>query len=279
MSSRLLSMKFMQRAAASGSSSNEPSNDGRPSKRQKYSNSAGKDSDLRAAQAAVAAEEAKRDQALQRQAAEAGDTRWILSFKGGEAHGTSPVGRQIISAGYASIDGLGQAKQNGDDSKMAVPGKPETAGRKSFGKFNRGLEKSQKDQADTPSSEEDDVSVSNSSGDSEAAGGEEDPNGPDSGFGSSLKHNKSDSKAGQKATRQARKAAATPNNSVQLGKLTSISGGGGGGKINESNVECYECGEKGHIAKNCTGSRKSTSRKRKTGEREPRSKKKPKKKK
>src|SRR4051794_26875518 len=87
MSSRLLTMKFMQRAAASGSPTtstpptpDEPS----PKRRKKDSDSPSRPkkinidelADQRAVQAALEAEEAKRQAALERQAADAGDTKW-----------------------------------------------------------------------------------------------------------------------------------------------------------------------------------------------------------
>lgn len=53
-----------------------------------------------------------------------------------------------------------------------------------------------------------------------------------------------------------------PNEDRSLNGLTSISGGrraGGGGGISGgqsrmNNVDCYKCGEKGHIAANCSNS-------------------------
>src|SRR5437867_11696875 len=63
-------------------------------------------SDLEAVKAALAAEEAKRDAAMERQAAEAGETRWVLSFRdersGRDRHPAS--GPKIVHAGYAGID-------------------------------------------------------------------------------------------------------------------------------------------------------------------------------
>ncbi|OJK04871.1 hypothetical protein ASPACDRAFT_38429 [Aspergillus aculeatus ATCC 16872] len=87
MSSRLLTMKFMQRAAAekstpqsSGETSTTPI-----SKRQRLSTGSVQSpstpqSDMDAVAAALAAEEEKRKEALARQAAESGDTEWVLDY-------------------------------------------------------------------------------------------------------------------------------------------------------------------------------------------------------
>ncbi|QVM11696.1 hypothetical protein D8B26_006339 [Coccidioides posadasii str. Silveira] len=88
MSSRLLTMKFMQRAAASSGGPATPSSQtstvdaetSTPSpKRQKLSNNASR-SDMGAISAAIRAEEEKRAAAIAKQAAEAGETQWVLEF-------------------------------------------------------------------------------------------------------------------------------------------------------------------------------------------------------
>src|SRR5208282_5563000 len=86
MSSKLLTMKFMQRAAASSPiSTPTPDQPSPKNTRNGSSPPANQDiellADQRAIQAALAAEEAKRQIALERQAADAGDTRWVLNFK------------------------------------------------------------------------------------------------------------------------------------------------------------------------------------------------------
>ncbi|WEW56242.1 hypothetical protein PRK78_001681 [Emydomyces testavorans] len=92
MSSRLLTMKFMQRAAAASTSA--PATPGNQKsaadaelptplpKRQKLSNDASP-SDLKAISAAIKLEEEKRAAAIAKQAAEAGETEWVLEFPAG----------------------------------------------------------------------------------------------------------------------------------------------------------------------------------------------------
>ncbi|OJJ44004.1 hypothetical protein ASPZODRAFT_135436 [Penicilliopsis zonata CBS 506.65] len=90
MSSRLLTMKFMQRAAAGkkdspGVSAEEsrsptPKRPKHAGRDQQQSPAAPRSSDLEAISAAIAAEEDKRREAIARQAAEAGETEWVLDF-------------------------------------------------------------------------------------------------------------------------------------------------------------------------------------------------------
>jgi hypothetical protein len=141
MSSRLLTMKFMQRAANTQSTpptSEEPS----PKRRKTDSASPARFNvdalaDRSAIQAAIASEEAKRQAALEKQAAEAGDTRWVLSFEDQNhfSASTSTVLR-VVSTGFANIDTLPSQAAYVED----VEDKPVMVGRRSFGKFNRVIE-------------------------------------------------------------------------------------------------------------------------------------------
>ncbi|CEJ59892.1 hypothetical protein PMG11_08493 [Penicillium brasilianum] len=86
MSSRLLTMKFMQRAAASAATKEPQSpaaSDGkhtpkRPRLSTEPDSPSTPQSDLEAIAAALAAEEEKRREAMARQAAEAGESEWVL---------------------------------------------------------------------------------------------------------------------------------------------------------------------------------------------------------
>lgn len=49
----------------------------------------------------------------------------------------------------------------------------------------------------------------------------------------------------------AKPAASHGTKEVKLNRLSSISGGGGGGGHNKPKGDCYNCGEKGHVKKNC----------------------------
>jgi hypothetical protein len=89
-------------------------------------------------QAALASEEAKRQAALEKQAAEAGDTRWVLSFEDQKTvAASSPLALRVIQAGFANIDSFPSETRIAEDD---LEGTPVMVGRRSFGKFNKTLE-------------------------------------------------------------------------------------------------------------------------------------------
>ena len=130
----------MQRAAASSPIPSPQSSDQPSAKRQKFSNApslATPSVDLQAIQAALTAEEAKRSEAIERQAAEAGETKWVLSFRDGEGavNGHAAGNLRVATNGYADIDRAADIDKHDDE-----PWRPLMVGRRSFGKFNRALE-------------------------------------------------------------------------------------------------------------------------------------------
>ena len=150
MSSRLLTMKFMQRASASVSQSAPSTPDTRPHKRPRLSEpsfvshpspsaQSSASSDQQRAQEVFAEEDRKRQAVLDRQADEAGDTKWAL-----EGAKASPLrGLRVVSAGYTAIDSGRSARVEEEVDADVVEleeVRPRLSGRKSFGKFNRALE-------------------------------------------------------------------------------------------------------------------------------------------
>ncbi|KAL4944683.1 hypothetical protein BDV06DRAFT_79558 [Aspergillus oleicola] len=131
MSSRLLTMKFMQRAAASAATkeSSQPapaseSRDSTPKKRRKSGiddSPATPTSELEAISAALAEEEQKRRDAVARQAAEAGETEWVLDFGGADA--VNQYAQQPLVLADSSLDA--------DDDEM------DFGGRQVYGNFKR----------------------------------------------------------------------------------------------------------------------------------------------
>jgi hypothetical protein len=134
----------MQRAAASAAIStsavttNRPpaithtsdsSGDTRPSpKRQKLSNQSASpipSADLEAISAAIKAEEDKRTAAVSRQAAEAGETEWVLKFPAG----VGGTGNGSVGTGQPSVVPAGSLDAIGIDDDM------ECGGRRSYGNF------------------------------------------------------------------------------------------------------------------------------------------------
>lgn len=123
----------MQRAAASTppstpQSQSQPASTP-PSKRQKLANgipsvtTTSSESEL--IQSALAEDAAKREEAIERLAEEAGETKWVLSTVSGDTE-SGAKSLRVAMAGYSDID------------QDAL--RPTMQGRKSFGKFNRELE-------------------------------------------------------------------------------------------------------------------------------------------
>lgn len=136
MSSRLLTMKFMQRSAASASSPASSTSDERAYKRQRLSTgepSRRENAELQAVQAALAAEEAKRLEVLERQAADAGETKWVLNLP---RQDVQPVGFTVVSAGYGTIDSHGGHEQDEED-ETSLAQRPSMQGRRSYGDFGK----------------------------------------------------------------------------------------------------------------------------------------------
>lgn len=245
MSSRLAGMKFMQRASASTPSTpNTPAEP--PSKKQRLSNG----SSIRSPATPVDVEERRRAEALEKEAARRGETKWYLSVREPQVQATeSPL--RIVSAGFSALDGGHEARDDEDDEETA---RPQVAGRKSFGNFNRA--KQQKTDED---SEED------SDEDDEEGEIEDDPTGVNALIAQGRKEATDRARAERKAKKAAesaesqRLAEERRKKEVNLNKVHSISSGGGrssggGGQKKSSHLDditCHRCGEKGHMIRNC----------------------------
>jgi len=164
MSSRLLTMKFMQRAAASavaktpntasqGAQSPSVEESDAPSpKRQRLSTkdsslspAAPPTSDLQAISAAIASEEQKRTEAISRQAAEAGETEWVLEFSGaGEKNTASTYGGRWGQFHIVPADSL-----DAEDEDYLY------CGRRSYGNFKRKKNNQRVDDSSESDSEDD----------------------------------------------------------------------------------------------------------------------------
>ncbi|KAF6830190.1 zinc knuckle [Colletotrichum plurivorum] len=267
-SSRLLTMKFMQRAAATGSPA-EPSPEEPSSKRRKFQNSPLTGDfhsfDQAAVQAALKAQEAKRLSALEKSRAELADTHWVLDgAAGGSNNGGASARPNIVYVGYAEIDGAAGS----DESETAQP-----VGRKRIGNFGS-------KNAKKPGAAEDD-SDSGSSSDSDESS---EDGGPSSG-GNDTPSSKSKSKkgeglssAGQGRTRvnlKPQKSAESvkarefrdkrKKKEVKLNQLSSISGAGGfsspGAGKPQAAFTCHNCGKAGHKIAECPKQLKDGKRK------------------
>ena len=125
----------MQRASASTPTTPSTPDGTRPSKRVKTE--AAITPDARAFQEAAAAEEAKKNAFIERAAAEAGETKWVLSLTDDKPNSAAPALR-IVEAGYGAIDSGAPIPESDDEEEEEQSAG--MAGRRSFGKFNKAVE-------------------------------------------------------------------------------------------------------------------------------------------
>lgn len=239
----------MQRAAATPSSPQPPT--GPPNKRRRLSpttttpptaDPARPTTDLEALQAVLAAEEEKRVQAIERQAAAAGDTRWVLSFREPDTDAAGQSSVVVVNAGFAAIDGAGGYDEDYDEKA--------TVGRRSFGKP---IKSQQVQNGATPASTSD-AESSTSASDDDGDGDDLDSviRSARKGAAAEVRAQRKSKKAAKEAE-SARLAYQRRTKAVGLNGSSSISSGGGrnaGG--GSSNIVCHKCGQKGHLQRDCT---------------------------
>ncbi|KAI1417570.1 hypothetical protein F5Y13DRAFT_59900 [Hypoxylon sp. FL1857] len=275
MSSRLLTMKFMQRAVASPSSSpTTPNSDEQASKRRKVSHDPTKrelrDSlpqiDQTAVQAAIAEEERKRQEALIQHAAELGDARWVLDVpdKPTEPGRVVQTPLNVVQVGFAQIDshidpsdaaGLDDAEST-DTLHTRTP---------LVRRYNMGSRQATKD---SESASDD----SNSDSDSDASPQKNRPGRHSYGQRSESRSGPSRpvfnskksaewAKAKQLAESRRKKEVKlnSPRTPASGGPL-SISSGGGTSLRQPTNFTCHRCGKPGHKAAECKNPPKRAAR-------------------
>ncbi|KAF1968680.1 hypothetical protein BU23DRAFT_558238 [Bimuria novae-zelandiae CBS 107.79] len=245
MSSRLMTMKFMQRSAAKSVKSEPSTPDGPPPKRMRMSNGGsgastpGAPSDHEIVQSALAAEEKKREEALARAYEHTGETKWVLNYKDPHA-GKRPPTMPVRQAGFAVIDADDGSDEEEEDKPIRMT-------------YGGGLKKKKADKPDLVRTE-----GSDSEDDSESSSGEiesdEDPT------AELIRETRRDVYAKERSVRAAQKAAAaTPtrkgavDEDMDLAGLTSLSGGSRpnlGGR-DMSKMECFRCGKLGHAKQDC----------------------------
>jgi hypothetical protein len=114
-------MQFMQRSAHKAAASSPSTPDGPPSKRARLSNGRSAPGtpgtpDHQIIQSALAAEEKKRQEALDKAAQHVGETKWVLSYTD-PLEGKRPESLQIQKAGFAEID----AADESDEEEVQQP--------------------------------------------------------------------------------------------------------------------------------------------------------------
>ncbi|KAI5365079.1 Putative M-phase phosphoprotein [Septoria linicola] len=241
MSSRLAGMKFMQRSGPpSPATTSEP-----PSKKQRLSTGAAKASPASTPNTPLDSPSG----------AAQDDSKWYLSFRAPQAPAVeSPL--RIVQAGYATLDST--TRDNDLSSEDERPTRPLMPGRKSFGKFNKVIEKQNNPDLSSSSSESE-SSDNEDQDDGEDAG---DPTGVDGLIAQGRKEATERAKAERKAKRKAEKEASQKlaeqrrKKEVNLNRTpTSISNGGGSSPF--ADMVCHGCGEKGHRRMDCPNKRDS----------------------
>lgn len=259
----------MQRASGASSTPSTPSGQP-PSKKQRLSNGSFNaspstpKSDAQAMQEAMASEERRRTAALDREALDRGDTKWYLSFQNPQSPATeSPL--RIVSAGFSALDAVDGRKdiesEDEDEDEDEGLTRPQLPGRRSFGKFNKAVEKQQNPDMSSSDSESESEKDEEGDGDEDLS---DDPTGAKALIAQTRKEAAEKARQERSAKRKAAKAESLRlaeerrKKQVKLNGLTSISGGGGTppGK----SFTCHRCGQKGHIQRDCPQSANQSSK-------------------
>ncbi|EME43187.1 hypothetical protein DOTSEDRAFT_102348, partial [Dothistroma septosporum NZE10] len=248
MSGRLAGMKFMQRAGGSPTTPSTPNE--RPTKKQRLSSGSALGTP------STPIEEQKRAGEIEAEGHDKGETKWYLSFQALQTTKTnSPL--RVVSAGYSAIDSRRRVEQSDsaeEDDEDEGPARPTLTGRRSFGKFNRKVEKQNNPDAHGSASEDADE-------DEEDADIKDDPTGVKALIAKGRKEAAGRVRAERKAKGAAdsveaqRLARDRRGKGVILNKVTSISSGGGSASgrpsPNAVNMICHNCGNKGHVQRDC----------------------------
>ncbi|KAI1102641.1 hypothetical protein F4804DRAFT_260716 [Jackrogersella minutella] len=275
MSSRLLTMKFMQRAVASPSSSspNTPTPDEHASKRRKLAihpaRSENRESvahiDHAAVQAAIAEEQRKQQDALVQRAAELGDARWVLDVADKIAGPTRDIQTplNVVQVGFAQIDSqIDPSDAAGLDAESTDASHARTP---VVRRYNMDRKKAAKDdESDNDDSNSDSNSDTSSQGNEvrrQSYGQRSETRSSSSRPALASKKSAEWAKAKQLAEARRKKDVKlnSPKPSSTSGGLLSISSGGGTSRPPPS-FTCHRCGKPGHKAVECKNAPKRTAR-------------------
>ncbi|TQS38789.1 hypothetical protein Golomagni_00696 [Golovinomyces magnicellulatus] len=248
MSSRLLTMKFMQRAAVPPVVQAPTTDERSPKRRKKESDSTSLRQDVDSFTdqnymlLAIAEEKKKSLAALDKLAAESGDTRWVLNYKDQECP-SSATSLRVVYTGYAGLDGPSSLNVAMNEYEE----KPTMIGRRSFGEFNKVLErqKNLRDDEGLGSGSEGDENAHKNSSESEISASDE--NDPTSRLIKNTRRelatkSKAELKAKNNDTNRdvGQRSKKRRQTEVSLNHLTSLSGRQ---EISpRAQIECYLCG-------------------------------------
>ncbi|KAI1375035.1 hypothetical protein F4677DRAFT_424383 [Hypoxylon crocopeplum] len=266
MSSRLMTMKFMQRAVASPlSSPATPTSDEQATKRRKVSHklTARNDAeslvqiDQAAVQAAIAEEERKRQEALVQHAAELGDARWELDIPDKVAGSNREIQKplNVVRVGFAQIDSqIDPSDAAGLDAESTDLSHARTP---VVRRYNMGTKQAPKDsefQSNGSSSDSDSNVSSHDNRPRRRAYGDKSETRSDSPR-IALRSKRSAEQAKAKQFAEKRRKKEVKMNSTRTpsasGGLLSISSGGGPSARPPVTFTCLRCGRPGHKVADC----------------------------
>ncbi|KAI0527776.1 hypothetical protein F5B22DRAFT_3609 [Xylaria bambusicola] len=263
MSSRLLTMKFMQRAAASSPAStpSTPPSQDESNKRRKVAHNDTPPQNVdtlvnqAAIRAAIAEEEKKVESAIIKRAEELGDARWVLDIPSQKKGHPAPAPLKVVQVGFADIDSFDATENDVDEANTSYDSVP------ALRRYNMDKKKILK-KSHNHSSDSSDGSDSDSESDSEELSSEE-TTGRQS-FGSQSR-NGSMAQSTARATLKSKKSAEQlkamqfaerrRKKEVKLNKpkggISSISSGGGPSPRQPVSLTCFRCNQPGHRAVDC----------------------------
>ncbi|KAF1993493.1 hypothetical protein P154DRAFT_549536 [Amniculicola lignicola CBS 123094] len=264
LSINLMGMKFMQRAAAKNPNSQPSTPNGPPAKRARLSNgrsapgTPATPSDHELIQAALAAEETKREVALEKAAEQAGDSKWYLNFS--EPHPAPKDEKlEVAYAGYAEIDA--DTDSSDEEGESAAP----KSVRMVFGggvKWKPVIDDVQQKPAACSLNQERPAYMNDESDEDEDSSESDDYDLDDPAAGlirETKRQKKREARLAQKESEAREKS--TPKRRIHedsdLSGLTTLSGGGKapGGGITK--MDCHLCGQKGHLMRSCPNKEKN----------------------
>ncbi|KAK3939919.1 hypothetical protein QBC46DRAFT_386610 [Diplogelasinospora grovesii] len=285
MSSRLMTMKFMQRgAAASTPDAESPTTpkieDEGSAKRRKVSHTPATSKpstpiyDQKAVKAALEEEEKKRQAAVAKRAAELGDSHWVLDATFPTPASGSRAPLSVVQVGFAQIDSPGLSHEREEDSFENV----QITARGSFLQFNMKRSKKSTDIKKEKDEEEEGELGSDDDSDDDSSSDSSDDGSQDQSSSQSRDEDESDrgrrnsptndaarkrarSSVSSKRSEERRKsqqlAAKRRKKEIKLNTPTSISGAGGlSGDRPSFPLTCHACGKLGHKIADCPNKRR-----------------------